>query len=298
LQAERIPDILDDMMKAVVIHTSSGVTMNTDDTKTDAGVPKLITLLTDFGGVDPFVGVMKGVIYGIDPDVTLIDLTHGIAAQDVMAGAFALLTAYRYFPPGTLHLAVVDPGVGTERRALAILTTRYLFVGPDNGLLSWAAVDDGIRYVVSITNGDYLLPHPSATFHGRDIFAPAAAHLSLGVHPDELGERIDDPLVLDFPKQRYEGTYRITGTVIYVDRFGNLITNVRLTGDELPSITTITLKDTAIKGISQTYREARPGEPLALVGSSGFVEIACNEASAAEVLGAGRGDEVIFDRED
>lgn len=272
--------------------------MEIHKTDTTVGVPPLITMLTDFGDVDTFVGVMKGVIYRIHPSVRVIDLTHGIPPQDIQEGAFGLLTAYRYFPPGTVHLAVVDPGVGTERRAVVIVTTRHLFVGPDNGVLTWAAADDEIRYSVSITNDDYLLPNPSATFHGRDVFAPAAAHVSLGVKPDEMGERITDVLTLDFPEPVRSGTHRIEGCIIHIDRFGNLITNVRLTDDELSRVATVTLKDVSIPGLSNTYQDVTAGSLLSLVGSSGFVEIACSGSSAADLLESYRDDEVIFDLED
>jgi len=271
--------------------------MKKEKRDTDKSPPNVITLLTDFGTVDPFVGVMKGVIHLIHPAARTIDLTHEVPPQDVRSGAFMLLSAYRYFPPGTLHLAVVDPGVGTERRAVVIATARYLFVGPDNGVLSWAAKDDGIRYAVSITNDEYLLQQPSATFHGRDIFAPAAAHLSRGLGPDELGERIEDIVMLDFPEPERSAS-RITGSIIHVDRFGNLITNVRLTKDERARVGEITLKGASIPNISNTYRDGERGTLLALVGSSGFVEIARTESSAAETLGAHRDDEVVFDLED
>ncbi|MBN1882907.1 MAG: SAM-dependent chlorinase/fluorinase [Deltaproteobacteria bacterium] len=272
--------------------------MNKKDTGTDCGAPQLITMLTDFGIKDPFVGVMKGVIHGIHPAARTIDLTHEVPPQDVRSGSFMLLCAYRYFPPGTVHLAVVDPGVGTERRALVIATNRHLFVGPDNGILTWAALDDGIRFSVSITNDEYLLPQPSTTFHGRDVFAPAAAHLCRGVNPEDLGGKIDDVLMLDFPHPEIHSASRIVGAVIHTDRFGNLITNVRLTDDERARVTKVKLKNVSIPGISITYMDGDPGEPLALVGSSGFVEIACSQSSAAFILGAHRDDEVIFDLED
>jgi hypothetical protein len=274
-----------------------GIVMKKEKRDTDKSPPNVITLLTDFGTVDPFVGVMKGVIHLIHPAARTIDLTHEVPPQDVRSGAFMLLSAYRYFPPGTLHLAVVDPGVGTERRAVVIATARYLFVGPDNGVLSWAAKDDGIRYAVSITNDEYLLQQPSATFHGRDIFAPAAAHLSRGLEPDKLGERIEDIVMLDFPEPERSAS-RITGSIIHVDRFGNLVTNVRLTDDERARVGEITLQGTSIPNISETYRDGERGTLLALVGSSGFVEIARTESSAAETLGAHRDDEVVFDLED
>jgi len=259
---------------------------------------QVITILTDFGLADPFVGVMKGIIHGIHPDARVIDLTHEIEPQDIRAGAFNLLVSYRYFPPGTVHLGVVDPGVGTERRALAIVTNRYLLVGPDNGVLTWAAMDDEILYSVSITRDEYLLADRSTTFHGRDIFAPAAAHLSLGVAPDKLGERIDDPVVLDFPEPNRRDESSIVGRTIYIDRFGNLITNVRLSEDEKSRVAEITMKDVSISHISTTYHDADPGKPMALVGSTGFVEIACSEASAADILRAKRDDVVIFHFED
>src|SRR6266478_233225 len=185
----------------------------------------LITLTTDFGTRDWFAGTMKGVILGIHPRAKVVDLTHEIAPGDIWSGAFALNAACHFFPKGTIHVAVVDPGVGSSRRAITVQTTDYIFVGPDNGVLSWALAKQEIKAVHELENVDYFLPDVSATFHGRDVFAPVAAHLSRGVPVRKLGPRLKDFVRLPWPEvARRPGA--ITGEVIFIDRFGNAITNI------------------------------------------------------------------------
>jgi hypothetical protein len=253
------------------------------------GRGSIVTLTTDFGVRDPFAGIMKGVIAGINPDAVVIDLTHGIARQNIREGAFILFMSTSYFPGGTVHTVVVDPGVGGARRALAVETERYILVGPDNGVLSWAIPDVRRAIIREIKEPLYTGESISNTFHGRDIFAPAAAHLSVGVQVQALGPPVIDPVLLPFP-QAHQGGRVIRGEVLYIDGFGNLMTNIRPA--DRGSIKEVVIGDTTIRGISGSYGEGREGQPVALVGSTDFLEIAVNAGSAAKVLGADVGDEV------
>ncbi|MEK6559083.1 MAG: SAM-dependent chlorinase/fluorinase, partial [Planctomycetota bacterium] len=187
----------------------------------------VMTLLTDFGNQDAYVGVMKGVITGINPLANIIDICHNIPPQDVFNAAYLLYTSYKYFPRGTIHVAVVDPGVGTERNIVCVKTKDYFFLVPDNGLLSFIVQEEKPKVIVRLTNDRYFLPSPSNTFHGRDIFAPAAAYLSLGVKLRQLGIKINQLKQLDIPKPDYKKTGQLEGQIIYIDRFGNLITNIK-----------------------------------------------------------------------
>jgi len=251
----------------------------------------IITLLTDFGTRDAYVAAMKGVILGINPRAVLVDLTHEIPPQDIRAGALVLAGAVPYFPPGTIHLAVVDPGVGGSRRALAAWGQGRLWVGPDNGLFHFAFAGHDEARIVSLENRAFFLPQVSATFHGRDIFAPVAAHLSLGLDLARLGPPLTDPVLLDWPEAEY-GPDAARGEVIYVDRFGNLVTNFQagelldwLGGRDLR----LKLGGLTLRGLARTYGDRAAGEFLALVGSHGFLEVACNQESAARRLGGGVG---------
>ncbi len=263
----------------------------------------IITLLTDFGTEDEYVGVMKGVILSIAPDVHLVDLSHRIPPQAVRRAAFLLSSAVPYFPPDTVHLAVVDPGVGTERRALAVRTPAGTFVGPDNGLFSWVLAEVPEWVAVEIREPAYRLPRVSSTFHGRDIFAPAAAHLVAGVPLERLGPRVTDPVMLPVPRLEI-GAGVLEGEVLYADRFGNLVTSIgrfQWDGDRLilapafrpasgemalsPKGARVVLADVELRGIRRTYGDVAVGEPVALVGSSGFLEIAIRQGSAAMALG-------------
>jgi S-adenosylmethionine hydrolase len=253
----------------------------------------LITLTTDFGLHDPFVGIMKGIIAGINPKVGVVDLTHGIPAQNVMAGALTLRYSIRYFPRGTIHVAVVDPGVGSTRRPLLIECDGNYFIGPDNGLLSLACRNKTACHIVQLSNTEYHLQPKSATFHGRDIFAPVSAHLSLGVAPAAFGDRLEDFVTMAFPKVVRQG-HAITGEIIYIDTFGNLFTNVEqhdLTGPAGKRFE-IRLGKIRVPGVAPNYAAASPGEFVAVINSWGVLEIAVNRGNAQQRTGAMIGDKV------
>jgi len=256
----------------------------------------IVTLTTDFGAADPFVGVMKGVIAGRAPAARVIDLTHGIPPHDVLAGALVLRHSVPYFPRGTIHLAVVDPGVGSERRALCVETAGALLVGPDNGLLSLAAPRGEIRRIVHLTEEHFFLTPRSATFHGRDLFAPVAAALAAGTPVEKLGSEVRDMQRLDLPPVVREA-HALRGQVIYVDHFGNLATNVSaadLAGLAIhaPSIGVGSVR---LRGVATSYAAAQRGEPVAVVNSWGLLEIAVREGSARDQLGAGVGAAVVIE---
>ena len=252
----------------------------------------VITLTTDFGLQDAFAGVMKGVIAGINPQVQVIDLTHGIPAQDVLAGALTLRHSAAYFPRGTIHVAVVDPGVGTARRPLLIECEGSYFIGPDNGLLSLALENKNPGHIVQLSNPAYHLQPTSATFHGRDIFAPAAAHLSRGVSVSAFGEALETFDRLTLPKVTRTAN-EIHGEIIYADNFGNLFTNIRehdlkeLTG--APCIVHGALR---IAGPACSYAAAKAGDFVAVVNSWGLLEIAVHRGNAQQLSGANIGDRV------
>ncbi len=253
------------------------------------GPTATVTLLTDFGRRDVYAGVMHGVITNLAPSVRIVDLTHEVAPQAVADAAFLLDSAAPYFPWGTVHVAVVDPGVGSERRIVCARSSRATYLAPDNGLLTRVLERDPPAHVISVENPEFFLPRVSTTFHGRDIFAPVAAHLALGLDPRRLGPEIDaiQPLVL--PRPRTVGPDRIEGEVIYVDRFGNLITNVPLV--DLPEVVELTLGDAAVPGpVCRSYSERDEGALLLIAGSSGLLEISVNAGSARDRLGARRGD--------
>ena len=242
----------------------------------------IITLTTDFGAGDHYVGVMKGVIAGINPSAVVIDITHGIEPYNIAEAAFKLHASYSYFPEGTIHVAVIDPGVGSARRAIAAEAGGYRFVGPDNGVFSMIFDKCGVDRMAQITNPEFMLPTVSATFHGRDIFAPAAAHLSNGAALEELGDGLSSYERLDIPQPR-EGGDVITGRAIYADRFGNLVTNIP--GSVITNSAGVRAGDVTINGLSASYTDGKEGELVALVGSSGFLEISVNKGSALEFFG-------------
>jgi S-adenosyl-L-methionine hydrolase (adenosine-forming) len=238
---------------------------------------RAISLLTDFGTADYFVGAMKGVILSINPQAVVVDITHEIPAQDVAAGAFTLFAVYDTFPAGTIHVAVVDPGVGSRRRPIVVSSRDHLFVGPDNGLFTY--IYDRDFQAFHITASQYFRQPTSNTFHGRDIFAPIAAALSNGIDPASLGPRISDPVRLSIP---------VTPTVIHIDHFGNLITNIR----QLPEGASLLVNGRLITAFRSFFGEESGEEPFAIWGSAGLLEIAVNGGSAAESLGAKRGDRI------
>jgi S-adenosylmethionine hydrolase len=248
----------------------------------------IITLLTDFGLADPYVGMMKGVIAGICPEANVVDLTHAVPPQDVRTGAFFLERAFRFFPKGTVHLAVVDPGVGTSRRALAASAGGHLFVGPDNGVLSLAARR---RRAVSITQRSYFLSRVSNTFHGRDVFAPVAAHLARGVPLDRFGPSQSRVVELSWPKPRRTKRARV-GEIISVDRFGNLISNFE--PSHWASLKRPCLFAGALRcaKLSRSYQDVERGALAVVVGGYGLLEIAARDDSAANTLGLTIGDRV------
>ncbi len=254
----------------------------------------IITLLSDFGTRDAYVGAMKGVILGLNPEVVLVDLSHEVPPQDVLAGAFVLAEAAPYFPPGTIHLAVVDPEVGTARRGLAARARGQYLVGPDNGLFSLAWQGAGDLRIFSLTNPGYFRPEVSATFQGRDVFAPVAGYLSLGVALEELGPAIPDPVSLPCPAPVFTPE-AARGEIIYVDRFGNLVSNLKaaVLRDWLAGRPAhVRVGGLTLPGLARTYGEVPPGQFLALEGSHGFLEVAVNQASAAQGLEAGVGQPV------
>ena len=258
-------------------------------------VQSIITLTTDFGIEDIFSGVMKGVILSISPECAIVDITHSIAPRDIESGALALETACPYFPAGAIHVAVVDPGVGGDRRPIVVATDRGLFVGPDNGILTFAITGPCFRAAYELTQKKYFMAELSSTFHGRDIFAPAAAYLSQGVLPEKMGRLIADPVVLPAAEPVLRGD-RLEGRILHSDRFGNLITNIKrhmLEGFVLDNRLHAECRGVAITRLLPFYGAARDEEYFCLIGSSGRLEISLKNGSAAARLGADRGD-VIF----
>jgi S-adenosyl-L-methionine hydrolase (adenosine-forming) len=259
---------------------------------------RIITLTTDFGLSDHFVGVMKGVILGIAPAAQVIDISHGVQPYEIADGAFTIAQAYRYFPKRTIHVVVVDPGVGSARRPLLAEMAGQYFVAPDNGVLSMViAQEKGAREkpkVRHITSERYFLHPVSRTFHGRDVFSPVAAHLAAGVTPAKFGQRIEDYLCASFGEPKQTGKRIWTGTILKVDHFGNLATNFHV--DQFPSIRTHAFSMNAglqrITRLALTFSECTPGELFVVVGSSGYLEIAASQSSAAQALGCSAGSPV------
>ena len=255
----------------------------------------IISLTTDFGIQNSFVGVMKGVIWGIAPEAQIADITHQIPPQNVRLGAYALWRIVPYFPPGSVHIAVIDPGVGTHRRPIGLRIGENLFIVPDNGLIT-PILEDGKRSGVEITiihlnNPKYYLPKVSNTFHGRDIFAPTGAHLAAGVPLEEMGDPIGDPILIDFPKPiKTEKGWEAHITII--DVFGNLTTD--LPASELSDVEDVTfiIKGYEVEGLVPSYGHRSEGELVALVDSEDYIEIGAVNGSAAAVTGAKIGDTV------
>ena len=257
----------------------------------------LITLITDFDTVDHFVGTMKGVIYNINPDVEIVDITHQAASYDIFDAAFTLAQSYRFFPSDTIHLVVVDPGVGTARRPLLARSMAYKFVAPDNGVLSLIYEREENMEVRHITSDHYFLNPVSATFQGRDIFAPVAGWLSKGVEVDKFGEPINDYTKFSSPKPKRLGDTFWKGVVLKIDKFGNILTNLR--PEDLPQLFAespppfkIIINQQEITRLNLAYSMGKPGELFAIVGSSGYIEICTNRGSAAKALNVNRGVEV------
>jgi hypothetical protein len=278
----------------------------------------VISLLTDFGTKDSYVGIMKGVISGINSDANIIDLCHETDPQDILEGAYILYSSYKFFPEGTIHVAVVDPGVGTERKIICAKTRNYLFLAPDNGILSLVLTDEKPQLIIEVTNKKYFLPEISNTFHGRDIFAPVAAYLSKGIDPLKLGKKLSKIKEIELPTPDHSKKGSIKGEVIYIDSFGNLITNINqdffykqldltpplipplrkggteggLQGGDVKKSEKVIVKagKKRIRCISRSYADVPVGEPLAIFGSSGHLEISVNRGSARDMLGLKKGD--------
>lgn len=248
-----------------------------------------IALLTDFGLEDAYVGIMKGVMLGQCPDARFIDLTHSIPPQDILAGALCLASAAPYCPPDTVFLAVVDPGVGSDRRAICLRAAGRCFVGPDNGLLWHAASLLGAPEAFHLDRPEFWLPHPGSTFHGRDIFAPVTAQLARGAVPEAVGSPVPNPVTLTPPEPR-RNPDGVHGEVIYVDHFGNAVTNLRPEDlPEGPSPVEFVLEGQFISGPVNCYSAMQAGVPTILLGSWGYFEVAIRDGSAALLLGLQRG---------
>jgi S-adenosyl-L-methionine hydrolase (adenosine-forming) len=253
----------------------------------------LITLLTDFGTADYFVGAMKGVILSASPEARIVDITHEIPPQDIGAGAFVLMAVYRDFPAGTIHVAVVDPGVGSARRPLLVVAGGQAFVGPDNGIFGYVYEREAECRVFHLDRPEYFRPQPSATFHGRDVFAPIAGALAMGRRAEELGREVTDYVRLPKLAARKLADGSLEASVIHIDHFGNCITNLtrdELTEEMIEQGARLLVGATEIKSFRRFFAEGSttPGELFAIWGSAGLLEIAALNASAARLLAAQR----------
>ena len=257
---------------------------------------KIATLTTDFGLKDPYAAEMKAIILSICPNAAIVDITHEIPRFNIRMGAYTLASAAPYFPKGSVHVAVVDPGVGTKRRPILIQTAQGFFVGPDNGILVLAAEKQGIKRIHELANPQLMLPKVSNTFHGRDIFAPAAAHLLNEVKPEEFGPEIREAAKPEFAKITRKNDALIGG-VLHVDGFGNIITNIdekEVAQSRLKAEVNVELPECTLKlSLFKAYGEAKPSQPLALIGSHGFLEVALNQGNAAKKFKTKPGDKII-----
>ncbi|MBZ5680645.1 MAG: SAM-dependent chlorinase/fluorinase [Acidobacteriia bacterium] len=257
----------------------------------------IITLTTDFGLNDHFVGTMKGVILNIVPDAAIVDISHAVQAFDVLDGALTISQAYSYFPAGTVHVVVVDPGVGTARRPIIASSDGYHFVAPDNGVLSLVYAREERIHVRHITSDHYFLQPISNTFHARDVFSPVAAYLAKQVDSHKFGDEIEDFVKFSAPKPKAVNDNQMRGVVLKVDRFGNLITNITpqdapMVFADQPAAFKIVVGKREVTDIRKTYSEGAPGEIFGILGSMGFLEIAANRGAATQLLGVGKGTEV------
>jgi S-adenosylmethionine hydrolase len=252
----------------------------------------MITLTSDFGLKDPYVAEMKGVILTINPKANLIDITHDVEKFNIRMGAFMLASAAPYFPKGTVNLAVVDPGVGMERRAILVQTKQSFFVGPDNGVLILAAQTQGIEHIYELTNPKFMLTKVSFTFHGRDVFAPAAAQLDMGVEPSEFGPEIQDAVTPEFAIVKRRDS-SLLGEVLHVDGYGNIITNINQKEMAKTKKVNVRLQNLSLNlTFAKTYAQVKLQQPIALIGSHDFLEIALNQSSAAEKFQVMAGDKI------
>jgi len=243
----------------------------------------IITLLTDFGYQDGFVGTMKGVLLSINPAVQIIDIAHDLSPGDINSGAFVLAHTYSYFPAKTINVVIVDPGVGSDRRALCVQTDNYYFVAPDNGVLKWIFKDNPDANVVELSQKKYFLENISNTFHGRDIFAPVAAYLSKGINISQFGNIIKDYNKGTLPKYIIAKN-KILGEIIHIDRFGNLISNISAKDFSRDKIERIKLPRHILYTINNSYNQLPDKQPFAITGSHGSIEIAIYDNNAANVL--------------
>lgn len=257
---------------------------------------RLITLTTDFGLNEHYVGAMKGVIYGIFPEARIVDITHGVQSFDVLDGAIAISQAYSYFPNDAIHIVVVDPGVGSTRRPILANTGKYVFLAPDNGVLSLVFQREETASVRHITAEHYFNHPVSNTFHGRDIFAPVAAYMGKGVDPVKFGDEISDYVRFAAPRPKSAAPNAWKGVVLKSDKFGNLMTNI--TPQDIPQLFAgaapfkLTIGKAEIVKLCTSYSEGAQGELFAILGSSGFLEISANKAAASRLAGADKGAEV------
>jgi hypothetical protein len=258
---------------------------------------RVLTFTTDFGLDDPFVGIMHGVVLNIQPDTRIVDICHAVHSYDISDAAWTIAQAYRFFPPRSIHVVVVDPGVGSSRRPIIVETDDYIFVAPDNGVLSLIEVREPKFVVRHVTAERYFLQPVSNTFHGRDIFAAVGAWLSKGVAPAEFGAEISDYVRNPLPQVERVGEGSLRGVVLRADKFGNLITNIgeldapELFGSRVPAVN-ILIAGQTISRVCQSYSQGGEDEIFAIAGSSGYLEIAANQGSAAEKLGSGVGTPV------
>ncbi len=255
----------------------------------------IVTLTTDFGSSDWYAGVLKGILLSINPQCRPVDLTHAIAPQDIAAGSFYLAQACPFFPAGTVHVGIVDPGVGSNRRALLVVTNQHCFIGPDNGLFTGVIQTASSYACVALTDTTYFLNPISTTFHGRDIFAPVAAHITRGIVPLQMGRMIDDFVMLDIPATDTGPDGCLTGIIVHMDHFGNLITNIAahsVTNMSRHGEIEIACGSTIIGKLYHAYAQAAAGELFGIIGSSGTLEIAAANASARQALNARCGQPV------
>ncbi|MGC8885791.1 MAG: SAM hydrolase/SAM-dependent halogenase family protein [Verrucomicrobiia bacterium] len=253
----------------------------------------IITLTTDFGTRDWFVGTMKGVILSIAPNAKIVDITHEIPPGDIKSGAFALFAAYSYFPENTIHIAVVDPGVGSNRKPIAVKTNSYWFIAPDNGVLSYALINEEIKDIRLIENEKFLLKPLGNTFHGRDVFAPAAAHIATGISGTKIGKKLTEFLRLEFPKPIIFKD-RIEGEIIYIDRFGNAITNIKFKPDCSYYNCQVYIDNRPVARVRRCYADVQKGKAVAVPGSSGFIEIAVRDGNAANNMNLKVGKKILL----
>lgn len=269
-------------------------------------IMSIITLLTDFGLNDEYVGTMKGVILSVNPSATIIDITHNIDPHDIIQAAFTIKSSYKFFPEGTVHLVVVDPGVGGSRTIIAIEMAGHTFLAPDNGILTLLVEERNIDKIIRVDNKKFFLKSISQTFHGRDIFAPVSAHISSGIKINDIGTPINknELVKLSIPEPRISDKGELVGTIVSIDHFGNLITNIdsnclkNFCRPEFRKKPEINIANSKISGLSESYENSSPNSPLIIVGSRGYLEIAINCGSAKSYFKAEKGNTITVNLSD